>query len=167
MSDFTEFDKALLEVLPVQNAPKSGLDGIRRDFDVNARKRERLRAAAEAAIKVDGNTSDGYHTFNELYEFRMLYNAAFFNLIAKIPQARVHKSRLHSDGEEPFGGGWFIVMATLPTGQISQHYELEDWDLFKVPEHDRADEWDGHTSEEVLGRLRAYLDGQSSNSKEV
>ena len=23
--------------------------------------------------------SDGYHTFNELYEFRKLYNAALFN----------------------------------------------------------------------------------------
>ena len=25
------------------------------------------------------NISDGYHTFKELYEFRKLYNAAFFN----------------------------------------------------------------------------------------
>lgn len=24
-----------------------------------------------------GNVSDGYHTFNELYRYRMLYNAAF------------------------------------------------------------------------------------------
>lgn len=26
-----------------------------------------------------GNYSDGYHTFNELYEFRKVYNAALFN----------------------------------------------------------------------------------------
>jgi hypothetical protein len=159
MSDFTEFDKVLLEVLPPQMYGKQGLDGISRSFDNNARKRERLRAAAEAAVQVDGNTSDGYHTFNELYEFRKLYNAAFFNLIARIPQARVHKSRLHSDGTEPFGGGWFIVMATLPTGQISNHYELADWDLFKIPEHETADEYDGHTPDDVRGRLYAYLDG--------
>lgn len=25
-----------------------------------------------------GEASDGYHTFNELYDYRMLYNAAFF-----------------------------------------------------------------------------------------
>lgn len=29
------------------------------------------------------NISDGYHTFNELYRYRMLYNAAFFNELAK------------------------------------------------------------------------------------
>lgn len=30
-----------------------------------------------------GEVSDGYHTFNELYRYRMLYNAAFFNLLAR------------------------------------------------------------------------------------
>lgn len=30
-----------------------------------------------------GNVYDGYHTFNELYRYRMLYNAAFFNELAK------------------------------------------------------------------------------------
>lgn len=29
-----------------------------------------------------GEVSDGYHTFNELYQYRMLYNAAFFNELA-------------------------------------------------------------------------------------
>lgn len=29
-----------------------------------------------------GEISDGYHTFNELYRYRMLYNAAFFNELA-------------------------------------------------------------------------------------
>ena len=29
-----------------------------------------------------GEASDGYHTFNELYDYRMLYNAAFFNKLA-------------------------------------------------------------------------------------
>ena len=77
-----------------------------------------------------GEISDGYHTFNELYRFRLLYNAAFFNLL---PKEIVHKSKRHHDGEECFGGGWFIVMANLPTGQISNHYELKDWDLFQIP----------------------------------
>ena len=26
---------------------------------------------------IDGNTSDGYHTFNELYEFRKIYKKNF------------------------------------------------------------------------------------------
>lgn len=101
-----------------------------------------------------GEVSDGYHTFNELYYYRMLYNAAFFN---HLPKGWVHKSKRHHNGEECFGGGWFIVMAELPTGQISNHYELKDWDLFQVPEKEFADEWDGHTPQEAAERLHKYL----------
>lgn len=101
-----------------------------------------------------GEVSDGYHTFNELYYYRMLYNAAFFNLL---PKEWVHKSKRHHTGEECFGGGWFIVMANLPTGQVSNHYELKDWDLFQVPEKEFADEWDGHTPQEAAERLHKYL----------
>jgi hypothetical protein len=101
-----------------------------------------------------GEISDGYHTFNELYYYRMLYNAAFFNLL---PKDWVHKSKRHHTGEECFGGGWFIVMANLPTGQVSNHYELKDWDLFKVPEKEFADEWDGHTPQEAAERIHKYL----------
>ena len=104
--------------------------------------------------KDKGEVSDGYHTFNELYRYRMLYNAAFFNLL---PKELVHKSKRHHNGEECFGGGWFIVMANLPTGQISNHYELKDWDLFQIPERDVADEWDGHTPQEAADRLYEYL----------
>lgn len=107
-----------------------------------------------------GEVSDGYHTFNELYYYRMLYNAAFFNLL---PKEWVHKSKRHHTGEECFGGGWFIVMANLPTGQISNHYELKDWDLFRVPEKEFADEWDGHTPQEAAKRLHAYLQQEQPN----
>ena len=31
------------------------------------------------ALIIDENTSDGYHTFKELYEYRLLYNAGMFN----------------------------------------------------------------------------------------
>ena len=106
-----------------------------------------------------GDVSDGYHTFNELYYYRMLYNAAFFNLL---PKEWVHKSKRHHTGEECFGGGWFIVMANLPTGQISNHYELKDWDLFRVPEKEFADEWDGHTPQEAAKRLHEYLQKEQS-----
>ena len=129
-------------------------------------------------IKQDGlsadNISDGYHTFGELYEFRMMYNALLFNawaeehmknqqdikngwMIANNPPPRyaVHKSWKHSDGELAFGGGWFIVSAMLPTGLISNHYKAEHWDLFKVPEVNQAlFEFDGHTSADVLERLK-------------
>ena len=127
--------------------------------------------------------SDGYHTYDELYEFRKMYNAVLFNEWAinyyevlkdyedidiKIlhpeiqnflniiePKYNVHKSWKHHDGELCFGGGWFIVSAMLPTGLISNHYQAEDWDLFKVPEVEKAlYEFDGHTSQDVLHRLK-------------
>ena len=109
-----------------------------------------------------GDFSDGYHTFNELYDYRKAYNAAFFNEIAKQGLYDVHKSRLHSDGEIPFGDdNWFIVMAELPTGQISNHYEMKDWDLFQIPEKEKANIWDGHTPQDVYNRLIKYLNNKN------
>lgn len=105
--------------------------------------------------EVDENTSDGYHTFKELYEFRLLYNAAWFNELAN--KLVVYKSKKHDNGELCFGGGWFIVVAELPTGQISNHYESKDWDLFQCEEKEIADEWDGHTPKDVADRIRKYL----------
>ena len=110
--------------------------------------------------------SDGYHTYDELYEFRKMYNAVLFNEWASqegwngqiIPKYNVHKSWKHNDGELCFGGGWFIVSAMLPTGLISNHYKAEDWDLFQVPEVEKAlYEFDGHTPQDVLIRLKNLI----------
>jgi hypothetical protein len=99
--------------------------------------------------------SDGHHTFAELYRYRLLYNAALFNELAKRPgnPFNVHKSRRHHDGELCFTGGWFIVVAQLPYGQVSNHYEDKDWALFQVPARYRAIEWDGHTPKQAALRL--------------
>lgn len=107
--------------------------------------------------RTSGETSDGYHTHNELYHYRMLYNAhAARGWVAQgIP---VVKSWRHADGDLCFGGGWFIVTATLPTGQVSNHYEAKHWDLFDVPWVPRPPEWDGHTPEDAADRLEAALD---------
>jgi len=118
-------------------------------------------------VVIDGNTSDGYHTFNELYEFRKAYNAALFNEWASSGKCNVHKSWRHHDGELCFGGGWFIVVAVLPDGQISNHYEAKDWDLFAVPESERAlFEFDGHTGPDVISRLKAYTPPASQEQAE-
>lgn len=106
-----------------------------------------------AGVKA-GDVSDGYHTFSELYEFRKAYNAALFNEWAKQEKHQVHKSWRHHDGDLCFGGGWFIVVAILPTGQISNHYEASDWHLFKCQETVKAlYPYDGHTGTEVIERL--------------
>lgn len=134
---------------------------------------------------IDPNdVSDGYHTFGQLYDCRLAYNAALFNEWAKdytdaispyknipiaqlhpeikqmlktiTPKYKVHKAKKHYDGELCFGGGWFIVVAVLPTGQITNHYKLEDWDKFMIPETEKAlVEFDGHTTDDVIDRLLA------------
>lgn len=109
---------------------------------------------------------DEYHSIGELYEFRKAYNALLFNTWAKyegwngqvIPQYDVHKSWRHNDGELAFGGGWFIVVAILPDGQITNHYKAEDWDLFQIPELEKAKyEYDGHTPSDTLDRMLKLL----------
>lgn len=120
---------------------------------------ERDRLAAEVA-ELRANPRDDYHTMTELYEYRMLYNAHAVNgwHTAGIP---VVKSWRHHDGEECFGGGWFIVTATLPTGQVSNHYKAADWSLFHCPEVETAPEWDGHTPAEAADRLKSALNGDT------
>jgi hypothetical protein len=102
----------------------------------------------------ENELSDGWHTFNELYEFRKMYNAALFNEWALNMKYEVHKSLYHNDGFLCFGGGWFIVVAVLPMGQISNHYKIEDWNLFNIPIMDKAlYPFDGHTPHDVIERL--------------
>lgn len=118
--------------------------------------------------------SDGYHDFKTLYDIRLAYNVALFNEWAKdwyirdkqIKEGRivpsnvifvenhVHKSWKHHNGELCFGGGWFIVVAVLPTGQISNHYKAEHWDKFRIPIVEKAlFEFDGHTTQDCIDRL--------------
>ena len=119
----------------------------------------------DAVIVIGKNVdaSDRYHSINELYDHRMMLNAALFNLIQMISdwdsadetgfnyEFKVMKSKQHYDGS--MFDGYFIVMLLTPKGQISYHYKLEYWNLFQIPEVERTPEYDGHKSEDVLARL--------------
>lgn len=106
------------------------------------------------------NPRDDYHTMDELYDYRMLYNALAFNAWAAAGTYPVVKSWRHSDGELCFGGGWFIVVATLPTGQVANHYKAEHWDLFTIPEA-TPPTYDGHTPAIAAERMRALLNSEA------
>lgn len=95
------------------------------------------------AVDVD-KISDGYHTFADLYEQRLILSAA---LAKNNPHA--WKSKRHEDGSVPFGGGWFIMGFDTDEGSYTYHYELKDWDLFQCKELDKGKPWDGHTSRDV------------------
>lgn len=112
----------------------------------------------------EGCVSDGCHTFDELYHYRALYNAAFFNELAKDQKYNVHVSFRHNTGEYCFGGNYFIVMADLPTGRISNHYPKKYWNLFTCEYKPLADKWDGHTSQEAADRIEKYLNETSTTT---
>lgn len=111
--------------------------------------------------EITGETSDGFHTFNELYYYRLCYNAIFINSLvklindnpAKFKDIKVCKSKKHFGGEPCYGGGWFIVMVSTPWGQISNHYKLEYWDMFNCRVADTSWKWDGHGMKEAMERL--------------
>lgn len=106
------------------------------------------------------DVSDGFHTFREVYRFRLAYNALLFNEWARAGVNQVHKSKRHHDGELCFGGAYFVVVAVLPAGQITNHYKLEHWDLFKIPEFDTARvPYDGHTPQDTLSRMVDFIRG--------
>ncbi len=102
---------------------------------------------------IDGNTSDGYHTFNELYHHR----AVLFSVIVKIFADRAWKSKLHADGT--MYNGMFIVGIETPNGQATYHYDVDPyWNMFQCKEVDRAPEWDGHTPDQAIERIGKLAD---------
>lgn len=112
--------------------------------------------ALRAAL-ADGTASDGYHSFNELYHYRMLYNACTALAFDGVGWSVV-RSRRHSSGAIIFGGPWFVVHMETPAGQITNHYRAEYWRLFDgIEEVDKAPAWDLHTPEIARLRLQAAV----------
>lgn len=97
---------------------------------------------------VSGETSDGYHTFNELYHHR----AVLFSVICNAFPAMAWKSKKHHDGT--MYDGMFIVGLTTPNGDATYHYDIDPyWDMFHVRELEQAPEWDGHTPSDAISRI--------------
>lgn len=106
------------------------------------------------------DVSDGYHTFSELYDHRRALTAALLNTLHVTKYATVGKAKLHSDGS--MFDGYFVVFIQsvvydLPTTVISYHYSLKHWEEFKIPEFDKAPEYDGHASSDVINRLLSFI----------
>jgi len=94
-----------------------------------------------------GEVSDGYHTFNELYEHR---NLLFINLL-NVYKNKSFKTRKHDDGSSY--NGWFVGGMETESGQITYHLPDKFWDMLNVKELERMEGFDGHTSDDVLKRL--------------
>lgn len=100
--------------------------------------------------KENGEVSDGYHTFDELYYHRM----RLFAVICNSYRDLAWKSWKHHDGS--MYPDYFIVGITSPRGQYSYHYHKSHWDEFKVTVLDSAPVWDGHSPADII-RLNSII----------
>lgn len=113
----------------------------------------------------DMQVTDGSHTMDELYEHRFALWITICRMVRK-DQAQngtrefesgnaitVWRSKLHDDGSQY--EGWFILGIGKKKGEImTYHLPLTKWDEVSFAEElERAPEFDGHTSADVLTRL--------------
>jgi hypothetical protein len=110
---------------------------------------------------IDTNSiSDGYHTFGELYEHRITLYIALCKLIrAQYEEEKTDKyvwmTRVHSD--DSVWDGWFLLGIGNKIGeQITYHLPESKWNECTPFAYQlkKAPTYDGHTSREVLERLK-------------
>jgi len=110
-------------------------------------------------VEQTGKISDGYHTFDELYKHRIILYIALCRARGNGDHSNdldVWRSSKHSDGEFAFNGNWFVLGINKEAGkQITYHLPNSYWGECEFAETlEKAPEFDGHTSEDVLERLK-------------
>lgn len=98
-------------------------------------------------FKIVGNDiSDGYHTFDELYEHRCL----LFLVIARACSSKCFW--------RPDFDGWFVLYWESPEGQISYHIPNKHLPIVEnFIDRDDDHKFDGHTSPDVIQRLSTII----------
>lgn len=125
------------------------LSHIDRDMKALIEAQQKLSEIEEQ--RESGELSDGYHTFNELYEHRH----RLWILICHTWRNLSFKTWLNSDKEKM--EGWFILGLNHPElGQISYHLPARLWADCKVGSVAYNAHYDGHSSVDVLERLNSF-----------
>jgi len=112
-----------------------------------------IKQRAETRI-VTGDTSDGFHTFNELYEHRC---TLYLALMASNPNMSWASAK-HFDGTA--FDGWFVAGMELPTGDVTYHLPDSMWEMAKKTGACimvRGKEWDGHSAADVVERIQKWV----------
>lgn len=118
-------------------------------------------------ITVDsyGDVSDGYHTIEELYDHRITLYIALCRELQRpgtwvgetlTPEKPVWRSKLHHDSTG-YDGWFMLAIGKEPGKQITYHIPLSRWNETDFAEtFEKAPvPFDGHTSADVLERLKA------------
>lgn len=106
-----------------------------------------------------GEVSDGFHTFDELYEHR----CSLFLALIKSSHEPSWVSRKHDDGSS--FDGWFIAGMDLPSGTVTYHLPNRMWEMAidaGAKELSKGKPWDGHTSDDVCKRLQGLVYADTS-----
>ena len=100
--------------------------------------------------------SDGYHTFNELYEHRYVLWICLLNTLNSInldSYLKIFKTQKHHDGTQ--WDGWFLSCLIFNEQQISYHLPMKYWDKIEGEAFEQSPyQFDGHSSDDVLERLK-------------
>ena len=95
---------------------------------------------------VNGDISDGYHTFDELYRHRNLLFIALLNEVdGRIPTCWIKNHY----------PGWDLLLLRTEKGDITYHvpadyrHFYDSFDRLEIEDY----EYDGHTSDDVINRL--------------
>lgn len=105
--------------------------------------------------------SDGYHTMDELYDHRTELLITLCRLIKRDKEKdnlKVYRSKVHADGSAY--DGWFLlgILDMIARKQITYHLPMERWDdtqfAYTCETADMVPEFDGHTSADVINRLK-------------
>lgn len=97
-------------------------------------------------------TCDGYHTFDELYEHRIWLWLKLCEALAK-DSHNVWRSKFHSDGSNY--EGWFVLGLYENERQMTYHLPEKVWGYTEFARTlKKAPDFDGHTSDDVLERLK-------------
>lgn len=121
------------------------------------------------SIENDVEISDGYHTFDELYDHRITLYIALCKRIQDFIYSpgeryvyhgkdslgkKVWRSKIHFDGSNY--KGWFVLgINRNKDEQITYHVPLKRWKETNFAETlNKAPKFDGHTSRDVLERIK-------------
>jgi hypothetical protein len=115
----------------------------RRGIITNKEQSDSLAFKIKNLFKPIEENSDGFHTFNELYDHRI---ALFIALLHK-SKKNAWKSQRNS--AETIMKGWFIAGID---DKITYHLPNKYWKHLKVRVIKKG-KWDGHNSKDVLKRL--------------
>ena len=111
---------------------------------------EMIKGNKKLGIISSKDISDGHHTFGELYKNRIILFCTLCNLLPNISW----KSKKHFDEEnDPMFFDSFIAGINTPEEIATYHIKLKYWDLFDVPELEKAPKYDNYNNEEVLKRI--------------